>query len=191
METLNLQVKELRRVVPEPALPDFEWPDLEHFAEWFCASGFPMLLPELDHQRMFATDSSSSFVWFRHGRYQAELYMFHPHQKVPKHSHPMEQIFIPLSGHMRTYTEISGGTEGCWRPKHSGRLISKKLPSNYWHRLKTTERGCLMFVLQRYPEGYPMVSAAVDYDGEVTGEVQRRQKAALGRQSETPLAKHD
>lgn len=184
----SLKVDELREVVKPAELPDFIWPDLEHFAEWFCANSFPMMLPELDHQRMFSTDSSASFVWFRHENYQAEMYMFHPHQKVPRHSHPMEQIFIPLSGHMRTYSQVSGGTEGAWRPKHSGKLISKKLPANYWHNLKTTERGCMMFVLQRYPDGMRPCSAAVDYNGGVTGDVQRRQKEAMGRAPETPLS---
>lgn len=185
----DLRVDELRDVVHHVEVPDWEWPTLEMFAEWFVENRFPMKLPELDHQQMFSTDSSVSFIWFRYGRYQAEMYMFHPHQKVPRHSHPMEQIFIPLSGHMRTYSQVSGGTEGAWRPKHSGRLVSKKLPANYWHNLKTTERGCMMFVLQRYPDGMRPTSASVDYDGEVTGEIQRKQKIALGRASETPLPK--
>jgi hypothetical protein len=186
MESMRLKSDQLKPIVPTAEPPAEGWPTLEAFAEWFCAMGFPMQLPQLDHQRIFCTDSSKSFVWFRHGCYQAEMYMFHPNQNVPRHSHPMEQVFIPLAGHCRTYTQVSGGTEGCWRPKHSGKIISKKLPANYWHKLKTTERGLAAFVLQKFPEGYPMVSAAVDYDGAVTGDEQRRQKELLGRPAETP-----
>jgi quercetin dioxygenase-like cupin family protein len=160
-----------------------DWPNIEAFTQWFVDHGYPMMPPE--DQQMFSTDSTSSFIVFRHKQYQAELYMFFPGQRVPKHTHPMDQVFIPLAGHMRTYSEIGGGV---YRPRHAGKAISPTLPRNSWHGLKTTERGCLMYVLQRYPEGIRPCSASVDYDGEVTGDVQRKQKEKLGRPPETPLA---
>ena len=62
------------------------WETLEEFVDWYKAEGFPMRPPF--EEKVYNTDISMSYVLYREGRYQAELYLVKPNTESPEHSHP-------------------------------------------------------------------------------------------------------
>lgn len=71
------------------AIPD-SWTDVKDFADWWMAAGMPMIYPT--NPEVFRSDDATAIAIFRHGRFQVELYLIHPHPKVPDHEHPGVEV---------------------------------------------------------------------------------------------------
>ena len=52
------------------------WTTVEEFAEWYKSEGFPIRPPFEDP--IYITEISYSYVLYREGQYQAELYLIKP-----------------------------------------------------------------------------------------------------------------
>ena len=66
------------------------WSNVKDFADWWMAAGMPMLYPK--NPEVFLSDDATAVSIFRHGRFQVELYLIHPHPKVPEHEHPGVEV---------------------------------------------------------------------------------------------------
>lgn len=143
------------------------WSTIEDFAEWYRDNGCPIRLPE--DARIFETDSTLSMIVFRQGDFQAEMYMIRPNVEVPKHSHPMKQIILWVGGWMQAFWEGADSKKnGPLSTVHSG-FISPRLDENKWHSFVTTEKGSLLFVLEKWDSNEQKSSATIAYSGEPLG----------------------
>ncbi len=93
-------------LVDVTAIPE-EWPDVRAFADWWCASGWPILPPE--GAEVFLSDDATAFCLFRRGRFQVEFYMIHPNPLLQEHEHPgVEVIKMRIDG---VYAPAKGAFE--------------------------------------------------------------------------------
>jgi hypothetical protein len=70
-------------------IPD-TWTNVREFANWWMQSGMPMVFPK--NPEVFLSDDATAIALFRQGRFQVELYLIHPHPKVPEHEHPGVEV---------------------------------------------------------------------------------------------------
>lgn len=83
-------------VVPET------WSGVEEFGNWWIRSGMPIMFPE--NAEVFLSDDATAICLFRKGQFQVELYLIHPHPKVPLHEHPdVEVIKVRLNSRKFPY----------------------------------------------------------------------------------------
>lgn len=66
------------------------WAGVKEFADWWMASGMPMLFPK--NPEVFLSDDATAISIFRHGRWQVEMYLIHPNPLVPEHEHPGVEV---------------------------------------------------------------------------------------------------
>lgn len=66
------------------------WNNVKEFADWWMMAGMPMIFPK--DPEVFLSDDATAITMFRHGRFQVELYLIHPHPKVPVHEHPGVEV---------------------------------------------------------------------------------------------------
>lgn len=66
--------------------------DMENFVSWYSKAGFPMLPPP--GTELFETDDAISYCVFRHGRYQAEIYIVQEPELLVKHEHPGLEVVV-------------------------------------------------------------------------------------------------
>lgn len=86
---------------PNLVIPE-TWASVEEFADWWLRSGMPIKFQE--NSEVFLSDDATAIALFRKGRFQVELYLIHPHPKVPVHEHPdVEVIKIRLDGKKYPY----------------------------------------------------------------------------------------
>jgi hypothetical protein len=117
VKSLNTQHKMVNTQGPDPypnlVTPD-SWASVEEFAEWWFKNGMPMKFQE--GSEVFLSDDATSIALFRQGRFQVELYLIHPHPKVPVHEHPdVEVIKVRLGAGKYPYmsnTLRNGGSHG-------------------------------------------------------------------------------
>ncbi len=81
-EKVNHPHKDL--TVPE------SWVNVKDFADWWMATGMPIIFPP--NPEVFLSDDASAISIFRKGRFQVEMYLIHPHPKVPEHEHPGVEV---------------------------------------------------------------------------------------------------
>lgn len=163
------------------------WENLEQFALWYKRNNFPIRPPA--DGRTYATEQTFSWVVFRQGRFQAEMYFAKPNTISTKHSHPFDQIIIFLGGKMSG----SRGTEG-WStlgdkdtlpegynmdlPGPDYGKIGRKLNSGEWHLLEAFDSGFCFIVCQDWGDISPS-SAIVAYDGPAFGEEHKNLQESL------------
>lgn len=164
------------------------WENLEQFALWYKRNNFPLRPPA--NGKTYATEQTFSWVMFRQGRYQAEMYFAKPNTISTKHSHPFEQIIIFLGGKMAG----SRGTENSWAilgdpetlpsdynmdlvGSDFGKL-GKKLAPGEWHLLEAFDSGFCFIVCQDWGDINPS-SAIIAYDGPAFGEEHRKLKESI------------
>ena len=70
-------------------IPD-SWKDVKEFADWWMQAGMPTIFPP--NPEVFLSDDATAVALFRHGRFQVEMYLIHPHPKVPVHEHPGVEV---------------------------------------------------------------------------------------------------
>lgn len=76
------------------------WKDVKEFADWWMKAGMPIVFPP--NPEVFLSDDATAVTMFRHGRFQIEMYMIHPHPKVPTHEHPGVEVIKMRLGNTKT-----------------------------------------------------------------------------------------
>lgn len=154
------------------------WDNLEQFALWYKRNNFP-IRPPADGMT-YATEQTFSWVMFRQGQYQAEMYFAKPNTISTKHSHPFDQIVIFLGGKMAgsrgTEDWSTLGDPSSLPPGYDMDLpgpdfgkLGKKLIAGEWHLLEAFEKGFCFIVCQDWKDKKP-TSAIIEYNGPSFGE---------------------
>jgi hypothetical protein len=148
------------------------WNTLEEFAEWYKNEGFPIRPPFEDP--VYITDISYSYVLFREGQYQAELYLVRPNTSSPDHSHPgIENIVMIWGGDVSTsqngkFTDLS---EHYTEPNSNGTnklfgMQSEKLTDTGFHALVAGSKGGAFLSLEKWPKEKRMTSVTIEWTGD-------------------------
>jgi hypothetical protein len=148
------------------------WNTLEEFAQWYKDNGFPIRPPFEDP--VYTTDISYSYVLFREGQYQAELYLVRPNTSSPDHSHPgVENIIMVWGGnvHTRQNGETFDYSEYYKEPASNGTnklfgMCSEKLTDDQTHALIAGDKGGAFLSLEKWPEGVSPSSVTINWEGE-------------------------
>ncbi len=148
------------------------WNTLEEFAEWYKAEGFPIRPPFEDP--VYTTDISYSYVLFREGQYQAELYLVRPNTSSPDHSHPgVENIIMVWGGnvHTRQNGQVFDYSEHYKEPSANGTnklfgMTSEKLTDDQTHALIAGDKGGAFLSLEKWPEGVTPNSVTINWKGD-------------------------
>ena len=148
------------------------WNTLEEFAQWYKDNGFPIRPPFEDP--VYVTDISYSYVLFREGQYQAELYLVRPNTSSPDHSHPgVENIIMVWGGNVHTrqngqlfdYSEHYNEAGKNGTNKLFG-MSSKKLTDDQTHALIAGDKGGAFLSLEKWPEGVKPNSVTINWAGD-------------------------
>ena len=143
------------------------WQTVEEFAAWYKASGMPMRPPKEDP--IYVTEISYSYVLYREGQYQAELYLVRPHTGSPDHSHPgVNNIIMLLGGDIGTKqnnvtTLIPPGVDVFG-------LLGQTINSGDTHALHVGERGGAFLSLEKWDDGIKPTSVTIRWDGDTCGD---------------------
>lgn len=153
------------------------WETVEEFAQWYRDNGFPLRPPFEDP--VYVTDISYSYVLFREGQFQVELYLIKPNSGSGEHSHPgVENIIIPLGGDL--WPSQAGWTPDMTdvlkHPSAEGTSlqfgsISPKFTPEMTHALSVKERGGAVLSVEKWPDGVKPSSLSIVWEGEPVGEV--------------------
>lgn len=76
------------------------WENVKAFADWWMETGMPIIFPK--NPEVFMSDDATAVSIFRHGRFQVEMYLIHPHPKVPMHEHPGVEVIKMRLGNTKT-----------------------------------------------------------------------------------------
>lgn len=155
------------------------WNNLKEFANWYIENKLP-IRPPYDAKVHF-TDESFSYVIYREGQYQAELYLIKPGKLPPDHGHPnVENIVMVLGG------TIEGSVNNqildvshLW-DKHNadgtsvlfGHLTDTLLHPNT-HSVGGGPRGCAVITFEKWPEGTTPTSIILDWSGSPVGDIHK------------------
>ncbi len=148
------------------------WQTLEEFAQWYKDNGFPVRPPFEDP--VYVTDISYSYVLFREGQYQAELYLVRPNTSSPEHSHPgVENIVMVWGGNVHTIQngKLFDYSEHYTEPSENGTnklfgMCSQKLTDNQTHALIAGDKGGAFLSLEKWPEGVIPNSVTINWKGD-------------------------
>lgn len=157
-------------------IPD-TWNNIDDFAQWYRAAGFPILPPA--DTKVYVTDMSYSTIVFRKGPFQVEMYLMAPDQKALPHSHNHESKFVFLAGDIIGTDHNSCEYKlGSYSPPkdHDGPdpdcgIVSRTTTGvNQTHGIRTLSRGGVFFNIEMWPDPIiPQTSAAVEYNGPSMG----------------------
>ena len=148
-----------------------KWNTVKEFADWYVANNFP-IRPPYDSP-VFVTSISSSYVLYREGQYQAELYLVKPNSSSPEHSHPrVENIIMVLGG------EVGGTNNGelvdnaveAMMPNPDGtsklfKGMSDTLTDKNVHSLITGPHGGAFISFEKWPEDVKPYSVTENWEG--------------------------
>ena len=152
------------------------WNTLEEFAQWYKDNNFPIKPPFEDP--IYTTDISYSYVLFREGQYQAELYLVRPNTSSPPHSHPNVENMIMIWGGDVSFSQNGQYFDLSEANKESnddgthklfgvcGPLLTDK--DN--HALFAGKRGGAFLSLEKWPEGVTPNSVTINWSGDAVDE---------------------
>lgn len=148
------------------------WNTLEEFVEWYKAEGFPIRPPFEDP--IYLTDISYSFVLYREGQYQAELYLVKPNSETPDHSHPnVENIIMVWGGDLNTRIDGVFIDYPAWLNDRSENgthklfgMCGEKLTDKKTHAVVAGAKGGALLSLEKWPEGSVPSSVTVNWSGD-------------------------
>lgn len=175
----NIKLYKKRVLMAELNIPK-TWDSLEQFALWYKKNNMPWR-PPVD-SKVYISDQTYSFVVFRQGRFQAELYLVKPNTISTPHSHPFSQMTIFLGGSVTGFREgneanLTYGDKKRVRkdankdePHNDFKRLSSKLERDQFHELEVYNDGCAILVLQDWGDLEP-TSAIIKYDGPSLGPV--------------------
>jgi quercetin dioxygenase-like cupin family protein len=148
-----------------------KWNTVKEFADWYVANNFP-IRPPFDGP-VYVTSISYSYVLYREGQYQAELYLVKPNAASPDHSHPkVENIIMVLGG------AVGGTTNGKETDNTTESLISnldgtsklfkgmsETLTDKDVHSLTTGDTGGAFISFEKWPEDIKPYSVTENWEG--------------------------
>jgi hypothetical protein len=151
------------------------WTTVEEFAEWYKSEGFPIRPPFEDP--IYITEISYSYVLYREGQYQAELYLIKPNSNTPEHSHPgIENIIMIWGGDLHTRIDgklidypasynsrAENGTNNLFG------MCGDKLTDETTHAAITGAKGGALLSIEKWPEGVTPTSVTVRWQGNTLG----------------------
>jgi hypothetical protein len=147
------------------------WETLEEFVEWYKENKFPIRPPFEDP--VYITDISYSYVLFREGQYQAELYLVRPNVSSPKHNHPGVENIVMLWGgdvsleHNGEYLDSSSfNTKADNGTSNLFGMCGPKLTDKETHALFAGAKGGAFLSLEKWPEGVIPNSVTVNWAGD-------------------------
>lgn len=148
------------------SIPD-DWDTLEDFVEWYMESKMPMMIPY--NATVIQSDDACAICLFRKGHYQVEFYLEYPEMYIRKHAHPrMEVITMHLGGGSMSPPSETG-TSMTW-----GRASTKLMPGQYHggDSALVIGDGFITLAFQKWYNVSEMTSAAIQWKGELQGDVQ-------------------
>lgn len=148
---------------------------LEEFADWYKQNGYPIRPPAVDC--VYVTDNSYSYVLFRQGNFQAEIYLVQPNSGSPEHSHPkVENIILFWGGDASTtYDGVPINPPAVAQPKGLDEpspyfgAMGPKMTDEHTHSLRTGPRGAAFLSLEKWPENVRPTSVIVNWKGAAIG----------------------
>lgn len=149
------------------------WATLEEFVSWYVKNRFPIRPPWQDP--VYVTDISMSYVLFRQGQYQVELYLVKPNTRSPEHSHPgVENVILCLGGdinfsHDNVFHDLSKYHTGPGKNGITSQLFGyagKKLTPENTHALQVGNRGGAFLSIERWKDGAEVNSVTVNWSGD-------------------------
>jgi hypothetical protein len=169
---------------PEALFADFpesaEWRDVVEFADWYMARGAPMAIPW--DAEVIVSDDATAICLFRQAPYQVELYLVHPNMEIPVHSHPGMDSFVVKLGGGELGERLQCGVSSSWGA-YSG--ITRRNETHGGSGFDLAKKGYAMLTFQKWPNGVPMTSAAVHWQGETAGP---RQEALIRRHNPSAVS---
>lgn len=172
---------------------DFVFPNktgtIEEFARWYKENEFPVRPPFEDC--VYVTDNSYSYVLFRQGQFQAEIYLVKPDSGSPDHSHPgVENIILLLGGdaypsydgvQTKSNTPVArlDGTSSVFG------AMGPKITDAHTHALHTGAKGAAFLSLEKWPTSVKPTSVIVNWKGAAIGEQHATHINALPEQAST------
>jgi len=148
---------------------------VDEFADWYEKNNFPIRPPQDDP--IYITDISYSYVLYREGQYQVELYIIDSNSITPEHSHPgVESIIMFLAGECNTtingnllydaspYFNLINNDGTSVMFKYRARLNPKDT-----HGLKVYDAGTAFLSIEKWPDEMVPSSVALHWEGETVG----------------------
>jgi hypothetical protein len=147
------------------------WNNVKEFADWYVANKFPLRPPF--GESVYATINSYSFVLYREGRYQAELYLVCPNSTSPDHSHPgVENVVMILGG------DVAGTRNGelqdlspMWNQMSENGTsalfgaMGEPLTDKDVHSLIAGPKGGAFISFEKWPDDMKMSSVTANWKG--------------------------
>jgi hypothetical protein len=163
---------------------------LEEFAAWYKENEYPVRPPFEDC--VYITDNSYSYVLFRQGQFQAEVYLVKPNSGSPEHSHPRVENIILFWGGDATpsYGGVPVKIGPFSRPAANGTspafgVMGPKITDEQTHALHTGPKGAAFLSLEKWPEDIKPTSVVVNWKGLPLGDAHAPQIQALSNLIET------
>lgn len=136
--------------------------DVVEFSEWYLDNKMPIRI--LGKQEMFITDISTSWIMFRHGRFQVEMYLM-PEDvaDAPNHGHP----FMDVATVTICYAG-NGISNSVWG-------LPRVLKAGDMHGSSANGRGSIFLAIQHWHvNDEEMTSAAVNWKGNLCGPIHKQ-----------------
>jgi hypothetical protein len=136
------------------------WQTVEEFADWYKANGYPISPPL--NEKVYVTDISYSYVLFREGQFQVELYLVAPNTFSPEHSHPgVENIVVVWGG------DIGHTAASITTPPFGAQAPTIKDGSS--HELHAGNNGCAVLSIEKWSDSIKPTSVSINWKGDTCG----------------------
>jgi hypothetical protein len=143
------------------------WNNVEEFAAWYKQNKYPIRPPFEDP--IYVTEISYSYVLFREGQYQAELYLVRPHTGSPDHSHPgVNNIIMLMGGDIGLKT--NGVVDMIPPEVNIFGIFGPTINSGDTHALHVGERGGEFLSLEKWDDGMKPTSVTIRWEGDTCGD---------------------
>lgn len=135
------------------------WQTVEEFAKWYKDNGYPIKPPA--GEKVYVTDISYSYVLFREGQFQVELYLVKPDTFSPEHSHPgVENVVLIWGG------DIGDSASTITTPPFG---VQGPTIRNNTHELHAGANGCAVLSIEKWDEGLKPTSVSINWVGDTCG----------------------
>ena len=141
------------------------WNTVEEFAAWYKQNKYPIRPPFEDP--IYVTDISYSYVLFREGQFQVELYLVRPNTASPEHSHPgVDNIVLLWGGDI-------GSSADTIVPAMLG-IHGQIIKNGSTHALHAGKKGCAVLSIEKWAEGMKPSSVSINWVGDPCGDVHHK-----------------
>jgi hypothetical protein len=147
-------------------IPD-TWNTLEDFINWYMDSKMPLMIPW--DAKVMCTDDATAICIFKKPPYQIELYIIHPNQTIPPHSHPDMEVITMVLGGGKLYKP---GFEHLNCGKEWGKLTDKLVfPQTHGGKFTDYSDGYVLLSFEKWLNNTELTSASVQWAGETAGPI--------------------